>query len=87
MYELPSSLTDFGDLKELCSLCQALAVHQIMYGIDDPTPSKSFEEAFKEFQKEKTSIQVFLSKIASRVFNEGFLRLHNPIIFVIKYPP
>lgn len=59
MYELPSSLTDFGDLKGLCSLCQASAVHQRMYGVDDPTPSKSFEEAIRNFKKRKHQFRYF----------------------------
>ena len=58
-HELPSSLTDFGDLKELCSLCQASAVHQKMFGTDDSTPSKSFEEAIKNFNKKKHQFRYF----------------------------
>jgi len=59
MYGLPSSLTDFGDLKELCSLCQASAVHQKMYGTDASTPSKSFEEAIRNFDKRRPKFRYF----------------------------
>ena len=59
MYELPSNLRDFGDLTELCSLCQASAVHQKMYGTDASTPSKSFEEAIRNFNKRKPQFRYF----------------------------
>jgi organic radical activating enzyme len=48
-YTLPSRLADFGDLSELCSLCQVSAKEPKMFGVDDCTPSRSFLMAMEQY--------------------------------------
>jgi hypothetical protein len=58
-YELPSSPTDFGNLAKLCSLCQASAVHQKSYGVNDCTPSKSFKNALEKYHNKRPEFRYF----------------------------
>jgi hypothetical protein len=52
-YTLPAGAEDFGDLTGLCSLCQGSAKEPKIYGKDDCTPSRSFQEAIERYKKQK----------------------------------
>jgi len=58
-YKLPSGPGDFGDLTELCSLCQASAREPRIYGIDDCTPSRSFLEAIDKYKKNRPHYKLY----------------------------
>ena len=58
-YYIPSCVEEFGDISGLCSLCQASAVNQKMYAVDDCTPSKNFQRAIEKYKLKRPSYKRF----------------------------
>ena len=59
-YRLPDNPESFiGFREEVCPLCQASAEKQLMEGVDDCTPSSSFQMALADFREEPPSYPRF----------------------------
>lgn len=56
---LPDTIEDFGDISELCDLCQMSARPRYVYGVNDHSPSASYVHAMEAFEKNPPTFDRF----------------------------
>ena len=58
-HKLPISLNDFGDISDMCNLCQAFAKHPKMVASGSSDPSLSFKRAIENYHLQKPKYPLF----------------------------